>query len=160
MKDIKKVPEKEKIKNEISIGKPIDNAQVYILGKNNELVPSGIVGEICVGGAGVARGYLNRDDLTGYISMNPLTAINLILIAIGILMINKDSVKSSIISKIIALVVIALMLLVFANIFSFTNFKADKILFNTSLKDNQMSVSTVFNILFIPMLFFLYYFSV
>jgi PAS domain S-box-containing protein len=89
-----------------------------------------------------------------YIAMNPLTAINLILIAIGILMINKDSVKSSIISKIIALVVIALMLLVFANIFSFTNFKADKILFNTSLKDNQMSVSTVFNILFLAIALF------
>ncbi|MEP7252799.1 MAG: amino acid adenylation domain-containing protein [Ginsengibacter sp.] len=56
--------DQEKIKNEISIGKPIDNAQIYILGKNNELVPAGIDGEICVGGVGVARGYLNRDELT------------------------------------------------------------------------------------------------
>ena len=34
------------------------------MGKNNELVPAGIDGEICVGGTGVARGYLNRDELT------------------------------------------------------------------------------------------------
>ncbi|MEO6733667.1 MAG: amino acid adenylation domain-containing protein [Ferruginibacter sp.] len=50
--------------NGISIGKPIDNAQIYIVDKKNKLVPLGAEGEICIGGAGVARGYLNRPDLT------------------------------------------------------------------------------------------------
>ena len=49
---------------EIPIGKPIANAQVYILDKNLQPVPIGIPGEIYIGGTGVARGYLNGDDLT------------------------------------------------------------------------------------------------
>ncbi|SEB35211.1 amino acid adenylation domain-containing protein [Tenacibaculum sp. MAR_2009_124] len=48
----------------VPIGKPIDNTQVYILNDTNELLPSGVVGELCVGGRGVARGYLNREELT------------------------------------------------------------------------------------------------
>jgi non-ribosomal peptide synthetase component F len=55
---------KEGLKNNISIGKPIDNAQIYILNDRNELMPVGVVGELCIGGEGVARGYLNRADLT------------------------------------------------------------------------------------------------
>jgi len=50
--------------NSISIGKPIDNVQLYILGENNELLPIGVAGELCIGGDGLARGYLNRKDLT------------------------------------------------------------------------------------------------
>ena len=49
---------------EIPIGKPIANAQVYILDKHLQPLPIGIPGEIYIGGTGVARGYLNRDDLT------------------------------------------------------------------------------------------------
>ena len=49
----------------IPIGKPIDNVQVYILDKHLQLQPKGIIGELCIGGAGLARGYLNRADLTG-----------------------------------------------------------------------------------------------
>ncbi|MGI8581609.1 MAG: non-ribosomal peptide synthetase [Chitinophagaceae bacterium] len=54
----------EKLKNNISIGKPIDNLQLYILNSQNQLLPVGVMGELCIGGHGVARGYLNRTDLT------------------------------------------------------------------------------------------------
>lgn len=47
-----------------SIGKAIDNTQVYIVDENMGLAPDGTAGEILIGGAGVARGYLNRPDLT------------------------------------------------------------------------------------------------
>ncbi|WP_143328984.1 amino acid adenylation domain-containing protein, partial [Clostridium puniceum] len=48
----------------VPIGRPLSNSTVYILGKNNELKPIGIPGELCVGGDGVARGYLNNLELT------------------------------------------------------------------------------------------------
>ncbi|MCB2411215.1 non-ribosomal peptide synthetase, partial [Hymenobacter lucidus] len=47
-----------------TIGRPIANTQVYILDGNSNLVPTGVAGEICVGGAGVADGYLNQPELT------------------------------------------------------------------------------------------------
>jgi len=49
---------------EPSIGRPIDNTQIHIFDENRNPVPPGIVGEIYIGGAGVARGYRNRPDLT------------------------------------------------------------------------------------------------
>ncbi|MGJ7607442.1 amino acid adenylation domain-containing protein [Variovorax sp. LT1R20] len=47
-----------------SIGHPIPNARVYLLDAYGEPVPIGAVGEIWIGGAGVARGYLHRPELT------------------------------------------------------------------------------------------------
>ena len=43
-----------------TIGRPIDNVQVYILGDHMEPAPVGAVGELYIGGDGLARGYLNR----------------------------------------------------------------------------------------------------
>ncbi len=48
----------------ISIGRPIDNTSVYLLSPIGEPVPPGAIGEICIGGDGVARGYRGRPDLT------------------------------------------------------------------------------------------------
>lgn len=47
-----------------SIGRPIENTQIYILNVHRQPVPIGVTGEIYIGGAGVARGYLGRSDLT------------------------------------------------------------------------------------------------
>ncbi|MBX9797497.1 amino acid adenylation domain-containing protein [Sphingomonas sp.] len=50
---------------EISIGSAIDNTQLRVVDADGNLVPQGAVGELWIGGAGVARGYRGRPDLTG-----------------------------------------------------------------------------------------------
>lgn len=54
----------DKEASRIVIGKPIDNTKCYVLNKHNQLQPIGIASELCVSGAGISRGYLNRPELT------------------------------------------------------------------------------------------------
>lgn len=47
-----------------SIGRPIQNTELYVVNRHGQPVPPGFVGELLIGGMGVAKGYLNRPDLT------------------------------------------------------------------------------------------------
>ena len=48
----------------IPIGKPIDNIKLFILDKNRNLQPIGVVGELYIAGDGLGRGYINKPELT------------------------------------------------------------------------------------------------
>jgi amino acid adenylation domain-containing protein len=48
----------------IAVGEPIANTRIQLLDRHGNLLPIGVPGEICIGGAGVARGYLNQPELT------------------------------------------------------------------------------------------------
>lgn len=48
----------------IPIGKPIPNTSIFILNENNEILPFDVPGEICIGGVGLARGYVNQKKMT------------------------------------------------------------------------------------------------
>jgi amino acid adenylation domain-containing protein len=58
------VPKEPEYLRSVAIGYPVSNTQIYIVNKNNHLQPTGITGELCIGGIQVARGYLNRENLT------------------------------------------------------------------------------------------------
>lgn len=57
---VKKIEQNESI----TIGTGIKNTELYILDKNRQLLPKGIVGELYIGGCGLARGYLYREELS------------------------------------------------------------------------------------------------
>ncbi|GEO12155.1 non-ribosomal peptide synthetase [Segetibacter aerophilus] len=58
------LPSTNKTLDLIPIGKPVHNTQIYILDKQGQVLPIGVVGEVHIGGRQVGRGYLNKQALT------------------------------------------------------------------------------------------------
>ncbi|MDY7994278.1 amino acid adenylation domain-containing protein, partial [Paenibacillus polymyxa] len=58
------VSEDERAGQLISIGRPVPNHRVYMVDVHGHLAPVGVAGELCVSGPGLARGYLDRPELT------------------------------------------------------------------------------------------------
>jgi len=64
-------------RHQIPIGKPVANAQVYLLDDQKNKVPFGTSGEIYIGGDGLSKGYLNRPELTNEVFIkNPFNTGN------------------------------------------------------------------------------------
>lgn len=60
----------------IPIGRPISNIQLYVLDKSLNVQPTGVLGELHIGGVGLAQGYLNRLDLTAERFINDPFSLN------------------------------------------------------------------------------------
>ncbi|ATE73892.1 non-ribosomal peptide synthetase [Lysobacter capsici] len=54
----------EYLARELPIGRPLPGVRLYVLDPHGALAPRGVVGELCIGGLGVARGYLNQPELS------------------------------------------------------------------------------------------------
>ena len=64
--------------NEISIGRPINNTQIYILNSNNKLLPTNTIGEICIAGDGVGAGYYKDKEKTNKVFISNPYSPNLL----------------------------------------------------------------------------------
>ena len=79
-------------KNDFPIGRPIANTQIYVLDKNLKPVPKGVSGELCIGGAGLAKGYLNDPEKTAKSFVrNPITGKGMIYRTGDLVKINEDN---------------------------------------------------------------------
>jgi amino acid adenylation domain-containing protein len=51
-------------KDHVDIGRPIKNTEILVVDENLNIVPNGEIGELCIAGAGLAKGYINKEALT------------------------------------------------------------------------------------------------